>query len=88
METRIPVLSHSNRVRWKKQRSENIPIGERARDVYYTFTFDSEGDEMKLDKVLEKFDSYMSPKKNITYMRYRFFSNNQGDEQSTDGIRN
>ena len=59
-------------------------IGERARDVYYTFTFDSEGDEMKLDKVLEKFDSYMSPKKNITYMRYRFFSCNQGDEQSTD----
>ena len=59
-------------------------IGERARDVYYTFTFDSEGDEMKLDKVLEKFDSYMSPKKNITYMRYRFFSYNQGDEQSTD----
>ena len=49
-------------------------IGERARDIYYTFTFDFEGDEMKLDKVVEKFDSYMSSKKNITYMRYRFFS--------------
>ena len=39
---------------------------------------------MKLDKVLEKFDSCMSPKKSITYMRYRFFSYNQRDGQSTD----
>ena len=43
-------------------------IGERARDIYYTFTFDSEGDEMKLDKVLEKYYLYMSSIKNITYM--------------------
>ena len=28
-------------------------IGEKARDVYYTFTFDSEADAMKLDKVIE-----------------------------------
>ena len=38
-------------------------IGTKARDVYYTFTFDDEGDNMKLKKVIEKFDEYMSPKK-------------------------
>ena len=59
-------------------------IGSRARDVYYTFTFDAEGDNMKLKKVIEKFDEYMSPRKNITYMRYRFFSYNQLDGQSVD----
>ena len=38
-------------------------IGNKARDIYYTFTFDAEGDNMKLKKVIEKFDEYMSPKK-------------------------
>ena len=59
-------------------------IGSKARDIYYTFTFDAEGDNMKLKKVIEKFDEYMSPKKNITYMRFRFFSYNQVDGQSVD----
>ena len=48
-------------------------VGEKARDVYYTFTFDNEEDSMKLDVVLKKFDEYMSPKKNI-YMKYKFFA--------------
>ena len=59
-------------------------IGDKARDVYFTFTFDDEDDNMKLKKVIEKFDEYMSPKKNITYMRFKFFSYNQLDGQSID----
>ena len=38
-------------------------IGEKARDVYYTFTFATEGDDMKLDPVIAKFDEYFSPRK-------------------------
>ena len=38
-------------------------IGNNARDIYYTFTFNAEGDNTKLNKVIEKFDKYMSPKK-------------------------
>ena len=34
--------------------------------------------------MLQKFDAYMSPKKNITYMRYRFFSCKQLEGQSID----
>ena len=40
-------------------------IGERAREIYYTFTFANEDDAMKLDPVVAKFDEYMKPKKNI-----------------------
>ena len=38
-------------------------IGNKTRDIYYTFKLDAEGDNMKLKKVIEKFDEYMSPKK-------------------------
>ena len=60
-------------------------IGEKARDVYYTFTFDNEKDSMKLDVVLKKFDEYMFlKKKNITYMRKKFFAYNQDEGQLID----
>ena len=39
---------------------------------------------MTFDVVIQKFDDYFTPKKNITYQRYRFFSYNQNDGQSID----
>ena len=59
-------------------------IGEKGREVYYTFTFTDETEAMEYFTVLQKFDAYMSPKKNITYMRYRFFSCKQLEGQSID----
>ena len=59
-------------------------IGERAREIYYTFTFENEEDGMKLEPVLRKFDEYMNPKKNIPYLRYKFFSYNQSEGQNID----
>ena len=44
-------------------------IGEKGREIYSTFTFDEEDDKMKLQKILEKFDTYCEPIKNITYIR-------------------
>ena len=41
-------------------------VGEKARDVYYTFTFEAEDDAMKLQPATDKFDEYLNPKKNIT----------------------
>ena len=45
-------------------------IGEDAVDVYNTLTGDEEGDELKIEKVLEKFESYW---KNTMYERYVIF---------------
>ncbi|XP_039870493.1 uncharacterized protein LOC120723214 [Simochromis diagramma] len=53
--------------------------GEEAVEVYNTFTFAENGDEHKLMKIMEKFEEYCNPKKNITYERYKFFTCVQGD---------
>ena len=37
---------------------------------------------MSSDVVIQKFDDYFIPEKNITYQRYRFFYYNLSDEQS------
>ncbi len=47
-------------------------IGEEAREVYSTFTWDAEGDSTRINKVLEKFQAYCEPRKNIPFERYKF----------------
>ena len=58
--------------------------GEAARDVYNSLTFDQEGDSLKYSKILEKFEAYVNPRKNITFCRYKFFTHTQADSQSFD----
>ena len=41
-------------------------IGDKAREVYSTFAFLSTEDSMKYNKVLEHFEAYFGPWKNIT----------------------
>ena len=48
-------------------------IGEEALEVYDTFTF-TESEEGKIEPLITKFEAYCSPKKNVTYERYLFFS--------------
>jgi len=48
-------------------------IGDEALEVYDTFTF-TESEENKIEPLIGKFDAYCSPKKNVTYERYLFFS--------------
>lgn len=53
-------------------------IGEEAVELYNTFKL-PEDERNKLDKVLQEFENYCSPKKNIVYERYKFFNRLQGD---------
>lgn len=57
-------------------------IGDKAREVYDTLTFDEDGDNLKLEKILEKFEAYLAPRKNITYSRYKFLTYRQEEGQS------
>ena len=50
-------------------------IGKPAKDVYNTFTFDNAEDNMKYDKIVEKFDAYFSPRKNLTFLHFTFLTN-------------
>ena len=59
-------------------------IGPKSREIYYTFNFANDEESMTFDVVIQKFEDYFTPKKNITYQRYRFFSYNQNDGQSID----
>ena len=58
--------------------------GKEAREVYKTLQWDSEGDQNKFNKVIEAFQKYCSPRKNILYERYGFWSLHQEDDESID----
>ena len=62
-------------------------IGEDAREVYSTFTWDAEGDCLKIDKVLQKFQAYTQPRKNIPFERYKFNRRTQESGESYDQYR-
>ncbi|KAL7870688.1 hypothetical protein SRHO_G00081850 [Serrasalmus rhombeus] len=51
----------------------SLNTGDEALEVYNNFMFE-EGDEMKLDTIIEKFEAYCIPKRNVTYERHRFFT--------------
>ena len=46
-------------------------IGEESLDIYNTFTF-SQDEVNKIQPLIQKFDPYFAPKKNITYQRHLF----------------
>ena len=45
-----------------------------AIDVFNTLTWDTEGDDKKIDKVSEKLEECYELRKNVSYERYKFFS--------------
>jgi len=62
-------------------------IGENAREVYSTFTWDAEGDGTKIDPVLTKFQQYCQPRRNIPFERYKFNRRAQEMGESYDHYR-
>ena len=62
-------------------------IGEEAREVYATFTWDTEGDEKKINAVLAKFQQYCQPRRNIPIERYKFNRRAQEVGESYDQYR-
>ena len=59
-------------------------IGNDAIDVFNTITWNAEGDDAKIDKVLQKFEEHCEPKKNVSYERYKFFSRAQESGEAID----
>ena len=63
-------------------------IGQRSRDIYYNFVFESDEDSMKYDTVIERFDAHFCPKSNITFLRFKFFNVKQDENQPVDDFIN
>ena len=59
-------------------------IGKQGREIYNTFTWTTDDDRLRFEAVLEKFDNYCQPRKNLTYLRHRFFSYRQRHGESFD----
>ena len=49
-------------------------IGKQGLEIYNTFTFSNEEDKMKLRPVMERFEAYCKPRKNITLIRHNFLT--------------
>ncbi len=63
-------------------------IGEDAREVFFTFTgWTADGDDAKIQPVLEKFEEYCQPRKNIPFERYRFNCRSQEPGEPFDQYR-
>lgn len=58
-------------------------VGEEAVQVYNTFVFGPD-EEFKLEKILEKFEAYCTPKRNTTYERHKFFTRVQRSDETID----
>ena len=63
-------------------------IGEEAREVFSTFgDWAEDGGETKIVPVLDKFDSYCEPRKNLPFERYRFNRRVQEPGETYDQYR-
>ncbi|CAB4021658.1 Hypothetical predicted protein, partial [Paramuricea clavata] len=58
--------------------------GYEALEVYNTFQWDTAGDDVKVDKIMEKFERYCNPRKNLTFDRHSFFTRNQQEGETID----
>ena len=58
--------------------------GPEALEVYNTFSWAANGDKNKVDKIMEKFDQYCNPRKNVTWERHKFNTRNQQPGETID----
>ena len=61
-------------------------IGKQGLEIYNTFTFTDERDKMKLKPVMDQFEAYCKPRKNITLLRHQFFTYRQQEGQPFDSF--
>ena len=52
--------------------------GSEALEVYNTFQWDEDDDNTKVDKIMEKFERYGNPRKNLAFERHFFFKESTG----------
>ena len=58
--------------------------GTDALEIFNTFTWESDDDKSKVDKITEKFDEYCNPRKNVTWERHKFNTRNKQVGESID----
>lgn len=59
-------------------------IGDEGLEIFNTFQFANEEDEKKFAEVVKKFDEYCTPRTNIVFERFKFFSRGQLENEAFD----
>lgn len=60
-------------------------LGENGIDIFNSFVWkDDEEDKNKFTDVLKKFDEHFKPKRNVTFMRHKFFTRSQEPGETID----
>ena len=55
-------------------------LGPKGREVYNTLEFDSVEDRVKYSKIIERVEAYCIPRKNLTLLRFKFFTHRQEEQ--------
>ena len=58
--------------------------GPEALEVYNTFTWEAEADKKKVKKIMDKFESYCTPRKNVVWERHVFNCRSQQPGETID----
>ena len=61
-------------------------MGDEGIHVYNSFTWSTDGDEKKFDKVVEAFEKHCTPKKNLTFERYIFNQITQRENETSESF--
>ena len=55
--------------------------GSEALDVYNSFQWNEDGDNLGIAEIMEKFERYCNPGKNLTFERHSFLTRRQQEEK-------
>ena len=61
-------------------------IGKKGRELYNTFKYNEGESDLNYDLIVKKFDEICNPKKNETFMRYKFLTTRQTEGQNVDNF--
>ena len=59
-------------------------IGQQGREIYRTMEFTTEAKDRTIKELLDKFNGYCNPKKNVTVERHKFFMRSQEPNENID----
>ena len=59
-------------------------MGSEVEHIFKSFNFEEEGDEKRLNKVIEKFDEHFVPKRNVIHERAKFHQRKQQEGESAE----
>ena len=76
LETRFHIIYYSNIIhketRYRKTSLSLQCTGQKGRESYNHFMFENQEDTLIYNKIIEKFEAYITSRKNLMYSHFKF----------------